>query len=32
MRLSGAFTQWTFTKVVGEVEDIIEEKKLVKHS
>jgi nucleosome binding factor SPN SPT16 subunit len=32
MRLSGAFTQWTFAKVVGEVEDIIEEKKMVKHS
>lgn len=32
MRLSGAFTQWTFAKVVDEVEDIIEEKKMVKHS
>jgi hypothetical protein len=32
MRVAGQFTEWTFSKIVEEVEDIIEEKKSVKHS
>lgn len=30
--MAGLFTEWTFKKIIDEVEDIIEEKKQVKHS
>ena len=32
LKVAGAFTEWTFNKIVKEVEDIIEEDKQVKHS
>ena len=32
IKVAGAFTEWTFKKIITEVEDIIDEDKQVKHS
>lgn len=32
LKVAGAFTEWTFSKIISEVEDIIDEDKQVKHS
>ena len=32
LKVAGAFTEWTFSKIITEVEDIIDEDKQVKHS
>ena len=32
MKIAGKFTEWTFKKIAGEVENIIEDDKNIKHS
>jgi nucleosome binding factor SPN SPT16 subunit len=32
LKIAAAFTEWTFSKIVAEVEDIIDDDKQVKHS
>jgi len=32
LKIAGSFTEWTFKKIISEVEDTIDEDKQVKHS